>query len=463
MTVDLVVEGGTVVTDGGRFPADIVVDEGKVLALRRDSSGVAADRRVNAEGMMVLPGLIDPHTHWGVFNLPDLEAFERQCTSESRASLAGGVTTVMHCAMDRGSYLSHLTAKDAIVRRSAGVDVVYYPALTTAEHLAEVPALAERGVTSFKLFLNGDAFFGLPEPLLYPALEAIRGVGGTPMVHCEWTPPALEHLLPRARALGHQGLQAWAEARPNFLETTAMERVFRVVEALGGPIYVVHVSTREGPPTGAAARRRGVEVYLETCPHYLALDYTRPSVQRWGKVKPPIRAPEDREALWAAVLSGTIDTIGTDHCTLMLRREKEGAGDIWSQQNGFAETETMLPILVTEGVRRRGLSWERLVELTSANAARIHRIPGKGSLRPGSDADLVLVDPRQETTISSERMHGACDFTLYDGWKVFGVPHQTFRAGELVFEQGRLPPARGGRVIPTLSGSLRGSTPVRAL
>ncbi len=437
------------VTDGATLEADVVIDEGKVVSLVRDSSKIATDRRLDARGRFVLPGLIDPHTHWGVFNLPDLDAFARQCRSESASTLAGGVTTVMHCAMDRGSYLAHLPRKQSIIEKEAGVDVVFYPALTTLEQVQEVERLVSEGVTSFKLFLNGDAFYGIPEGLLYPALRTILRAGGMPMVHCEWTPPALELLVKELSDQRRTDLKAWADARPNVLEVTAMERVFRLVEELSGPVYVVHVSSREGPSVAETARARGVAVYLETCPQYLALDYGMPSVQRLGKVKPPIRAPEDREALWRGVLGGTIDTIGTDHCTLMLRTQKEGKGDIWTQQNGFTGTETMLPILLSEGVRRRGLSWERLVEITSSNAARIHRIPGKGSLRPGSDADLVLVDPKRETTLSADRLHSACDFTLFEGWKVTGMPVSTVRAGALVMEEGELRPGPGGRVLRT--------------
>lgn len=460
--VDLLVRGGTVVSDGHRFQAEIVVDGGKVQALVRDASGLTADRVVDASGRYVLPGLIDPHTHWGVFNLPDLDAFSAQCATESASSLAGGVTTVMHCAMDRGSYVAHLAEKRRRVERDAAVDVAFYPALTSLEQVAEVPRLIEDGVTSFKLFLNGDAFFGISESAFYPALRTVIRSGGTPMVHCEWTPPALDLLVEELRASGRTDLKAWADARPNVLEVTAMERVIALAESLGGPVYVVHVSSREGPSIGSSARGRGVEVYLETCPHYLALDYTMASIAHLGKVKPPIRGPEDREALWSGLLAGVIDTVGTDHCTLMLREAKVGHGDIWSQQNGFAGTETMLPVLLHEGVHRRGLSLERLVEVTSANAARIHGIPGKGSLRPGADADLVIVDLERTATLSADRMHTACDFSLYEGWKVTGMPVATVRAGRVVMEDGEVTTGgAGGRVLRTERRAVEGSAVAR--
>ncbi len=449
MTVDLIVRGGRVVTDGHRIEADVVIDGGRVTGLIRDTSHMAADRVVDARGKFVLPGLIDPHTHWGVFNLPDLDAFATQCSSESASSLAGGVTTVMHCAMDKGSYVAHLAQKQERVEARAGVDVVFYPALTNLAQVAEVPALVDRGVTSFKMFLNGDAFYGIGESDFYAGLREVLRSGGMPMVHCEWTPPALDLLARELAAAGRTDLKAWADARPNVLELTAMERVFRLAESLGGPVYIVHVSTGEGPELGAAARERGVEAYLETCPHYLALDYTMPSIAALGKVKPPIRGPGDREGLWTGLLSGRIDTVGTDHCTLLLREAKVGKGDIWSQQNGFAGTETMLPILLSEGVRKRGMTLERLVEVTSANAARIHRIPGKGSLRPGSDADVTIVDLERPATLSAETLHTACDFTLYEGWKVTGMPVVTVRGGEVVMEDGAVGRGPAGRVLRT--------------
>lgn len=449
MTVDLLVRGGRVVTDGHRFDADVLVEDGQVTGLVRDSSGISADRVVDARGKFVLPGLIDPHTHWGVFNLPDLDAFAAQCVTESASSLAGGVTTVMHCAMDKGSYLAHLPAKQERIEAKAGVDVVFYPTLTSLAQVAEVPPLIEGGVTSFKMFLNGDAIYGIGESAFYAGLREILRSGGMPMVHCEWTPPALELLVSELRAAGRTDLKAWADVRPNVFELTAIERVLRLAEALGGPVYIVHVSTREGPALGAAARTRGVEVYLETCPHYLALDYTMPAIAEFGKVKPPIRGPADAEGLWEGLLRGTIDTVGTDHCTLLLKEAKVGKGDIWSQQNGFAGTETMLPILLSEGVHKRGLSLERLVEVTSANAARIHRIPGKGSLRPGSDADLTIVDLGRTATLRAETLHSACDFTLYEGWKVTGMPVTTIRAGVVVMEDGELRAPPRGRVLRT--------------
>ena len=450
MTVDLLVRGGLVVTDGHRIEADVVVDKGRVTGLVRDSSHLVADRVVNARGRVVIPGLIDPHTHWGVFNLPDLEAFADQCATESSSSLAGGVTTVMHCAMDKGSYLARLPQLAERIEARAGVDVAFYPALTSLEQVAEVPRLVEQGITSYKMFLNGDAFYGIGESAFYAGLREILRQGGTPMVHCEWTPPALDLLVPELTVAGRTDLKAWADARPNVFELTAMERVFRLVESLGGPVYIVHVSTEEGPALGATARARGVEAYLETCPHYLALDYTMPSIAELGKVKPPIRGPADRDGLWTGLLNGQIDTVGTDHCTLLRRKDKVGQGDIWSQQNGFAGTETMLPILLSEGVHRRGMTLERLVEVTSANAARIHRLPNKGSLRPGSDADLTLVDLGREATLRAETLHSACDFTLYEGWKVTGMPVTTIRAGAVVMDEGTLVPERPkGRVLRT--------------
>ncbi len=450
MTVDLIVRGGHVVTDGHRIEADVVVDEGRVTGLVRDSSHLAADRIVNAQGRVVIPGLIDPHTHWGVFNLPDLDAFAEQCETESSSSLAGGVTTVMHCAMDKGSYLARIPKLAERVEARAGVDVAFYPALTSLEQVAEVPRLVEQGITSYKMFLNGDAFYGIGESAFYAGLREILRHGGMPMVHCEWTPPALDLLVHELKAAGRTDLKAWADARPNVLELTALERVFRLVESLGGPVYIVHVSTEEGPALGAAARARGVEAYLETCPHYLALDYTQPSIAQLGKVKPPIRGPADREGLWSGLLHGQIDTVGTDHCTLLLRKDKVGQGDIWSQQNGFAGTETMLPILLSEGVHQRGMSLERLVEVTSANAARIHRLPNKGSLRPGSDADIAILDLDREATLRAETLHSACDFTLYEGWKVTGMPVTTIRAGTVVMDEGTLARERPkGRVLRT--------------
>lgn len=449
MPVDLLVRGGHVVTDGHRFEADVLVEDGRVTGLVRDSSQISADQVLDARGKFVLPGLIDPHTHWGVFNLPDLDAFAEQCVTESASSLAGGVTTVMHCAMDKGSYLAHLPAKQERVEAKAGVDVVFYPALTNMEQVAEVPRLIGEGVTSFKMFLNGDAIYGIGESAFYAGLREILRSGGMPMVHCEWTPPALELLASELHAAGRTDLKAWADVRPNVFELTAMERVLRLAEVLGGPVYIVHVSTREGPALGAAARARGVEAYLETCPHYLALDYTMGAIAELGKVKPPIRGPADAAGLWEGLLQGTIDTVGTDHCTLLLRDAKVGKGDIWSQQNGFAGTETMLPILLSEGVNKRGLPLERLVEVTSANAARIHRIPGKGSLRPGSDADLTIVDLERTATLRADTLHSACDFTLYEGWKVTGMPVATIRAGVVVMEDGELRTSPRGRVLRT--------------
>lgn len=206
-------------------------------------------------------------------------------------------------------------------------------------------------------------------------------------------------------------------------------------ETMNAPIYIVHVSSKEGVNAIKDFKARGTRVYGETCPHYLVLDQNV-ECGHLAKVVPPLREASHQKRLWEGLRDGTLDTIGSDHCTSN-RKEKEPG--VYSSRGGFSGMETILPLLITEGIHKGRMSWEQLVRTTSENTARIfHMYPQKGVIMPGSDADVIIVDPEREWTLGVKSLHSCSDFSVYEGMTVKGYVEKTFIRGRLVVDDHRL-------------------------
>jgi len=441
---DLVIKNGLLVTPQGIIRGGLAARQGKIMQVGADDSLPKANLEVNAEGNYVLPGLIDSHVHIG---RTEEEDFTSQFRTESISAAISGVTTFV-CFVRFGEILKprlpvYRRGKE-IGKQNSFIDFKFHAYFFTEEQLEEIPQLIEEGITSAKLFLNYTeesasrvGYGAVDLGFLYKIMEIVASYGPPMLVqtHCE-QPDIMNLLSARLQAQGREDFLAWAESRPAICETIHVFSAGLISKETGCPLYIVHVSSKESVDAIRYLRQKGVKIYAETCPHYLLLTKDTP-VGMLARIAPPFRDKEDNEYLWKAVADGTFDTIGSDHVPLF-RQQKEEDG-VWKGVPGSGGTAAMLPLLMTEGVNKGRMTIEQLARLTSENPAKIWGIyPRKGALSPGSDADIVIVDPHQEWVLSSDNLKSRSDYSIYEGRAAKGRAIKTFVRGKLVAEDGEL-------------------------
>lgn len=459
MTVDLVVRDARIVLEDHVFRGSVAVRDGRIASLTSVGDEPAARRVVEAEGRYLLPGLVDPHTHIGANRG---RSWAELASSETKAAAAGGVTTVMqYCRTygDRdGSYLDTFDDYVATARSRVHVDLFFHFTLESDTQVAEIPAYARRyGIHSFKAYIGGyppgnEIGLGILDTAqMVDAMRQIQQFDGLLAVHVEDV-AVVGRGMSTTAASRRQDLPAYSEARPAEAEESDLLRAAYWARVAGCRLYVPHVTIGNALDVAARARfERGPELILETCPQYLVLTKDAPIGIR-GKCNPPLRDQREQDRLWEGIRRGLISTIGTDHVssTKGLRGD-----DLWTEIPGFAGLETLLPLLVTEGVRTGRIEWTDIVRLCSANPARTFGIyPRKGSLLPGADADLVLVDDHTERVVSQEGMH-TVGTTVYAGRKLTGWPWMTVVRGVPVYEGDRvIAPAGHGSILNLVRSSV---------
>ncbi|MEE8473472.1 MAG: amidohydrolase family protein, partial [Dehalococcoidia bacterium] len=399
--LDLFIKNGVVVTPQGLIRGGVGVRDGRIASISADTP--PARQEVDVHGLYVLPGLIDSHVHmgFGAVHGQGEAKYQSDFKTETVSAAVGGVTTVVTTATfgrSAESLVSRMRRAKEIARQNSLVDFKIFPFFVSRDNVEEIPRLMEEGVTNFKFPLAyvgegrwREPGMGVDWGFLYRGLELVARCGppALAMIHAE-EPTIADFLEDRLKAEGKDGLSAWTEARPSACETMHIFGAGLMAGELGAPLYVVHTSARESVDAIQYLQARGIQVYGETCPHYLLLTRDDPAGV-WAKVNPPLRREEDKQRLWLGLREGTITTIGTDHCTHQ-RTVKEGG--IWEALPGFGSIGATLPLLVSEGVNRGRIGWELLAKITSENAARVFGLyPRKGVLSPGSDADIVVVDP----------------------------------------------------------------------
>jgi len=451
--MDLVVRNGTLVTASGSARADIGVENGCVAQIGGRLKHAA--REIDATGMFVLPGGVDPHVHLNSVGLDHRYARADDLYTGTRAAAAGGVTTIIDFAyQDEGSDLG--SAVDRVLKAGAEqciVDYSFHPVVfePTDTVREEIPTLITEGFPSVKIFADTSSFDRYPSEYLR-VLEAIGRSHGLAMVHCE-DYAMIDFCTRNLLAQGKTGVEYYAESRPPLAEVSATERALHFAALANVPAYIVHVSCRDALEVTRRARSAGQRVYVETRPPYLYLTadrYTLP--QRRGNLfvtQPPLRTGADVQALWSALSSGDVQVVATDHVAWMANAKLNAQHTFATVEPGVPNLETLMPMLYSEGVRSGRLSLERFVELTATNPARIMGLyPRKGTLSVGSDADLAIWDPTHSRTIRAAEMHSASDFDIFEGTTVVGWPILTLSRGDVVFESGKATERAGrGRLL----------------
>jgi dihydropyrimidinase len=457
--LDLVVRGGLVVTSSGQAVTDVGVRDGRIAQL---GGVMTAAEEIDAGGMLVLPGGVDMHVHLSPVEIGDESVpWADDFVSGSRAAAAGGVTTIGNITFPRpGERLTDLVERVAAeAARDSVVDFVLHPVLMRPDDqaVADIPALADGGTTSIKVFMSlGD--FDQHAPGFVRAMAEAGRHGVLTMVHCE-DACIIDHVTADLLAQGKGDLSHYGESRPEVSERVAVTRMIGFAEAADAPIYIVHLGSAAALAEARAARARGQEVYVETRPIYLYFTEERFAGDDAPLYvgNPPLRGQKDRDALWAGLAAGHVHTCCTDHAAWTKEQKLDPTLTVATARPGMSDLETLMPLLYSEGVRTGRLSLQRFVEVTSTNAAKLFGLfPQKGTIAVGSDADLVVWDPEARRTVVGAEGRSSAGYSLYEGWEVVGAPHTTLRRGEVVFADGAVVDRVGG-------GRLVRRGPTRAL
>lgn len=452
--VDVVIRGGVLVAPEGDVAAGVAVKDGVIVAVAEDRYLPPAAETIDARGLFVLPGVIDGHVH-----LRDPGDIDKEDWATGTAAAAcGGVTTVfdMPSTNPPVDTVANLRIKQAIAAAKSIVDYGIY-GLLGANNLSELAALSEQGVVGFKCFMSSSLSGQLPAPndgVMLEGFERIAKLGQRCIVHAE----NLAIITRREKQLKEAGRtdpRAHPESRPAVAAAEAVARAIVFAESAGMRLHIAHESSADALPHIAAAKARGLDITVETCPQYLLLT-ADDLVAKGGVLRcnPPIREPGHDRALWAALETGLIDALATDHAPH--RTEEKTKPSIWDNSCGLLGLETALPLMLTE-VNNGRLSLNRLVALCAANPAKIWDLyPRKGALQVGSDADIVLVDMARTGVIDQAKLHSKHRISGWHGRRIRGIPLRTIVRGRTVMKDGELVGSPGwGKPVRPISPKQR--------
>jgi dihydropyrimidinase len=446
---EILIRNGTLVLQQSEQQGDLLLAGQRIAAIGPSLSTEGVDQVIDAEGCVLLPGLIDPHTHivldTGIYKTVD------DWDVGTRTAACGGVTTVIDFATQfpEQDVRRAFTVRQEEIGSLAQIDYGLHMMLTGLPELDSdldrwMAQLSTDGINSVKVYTTYRPNYYQEDDALLRVFRSAAAHDVVVMIHCEndaLVTAARERLV---RA-GKTGLAYHGAARPALAEVEAANRSLFLARAAGDPVlYIVHCSASGTVAEVSNATARGQRAIAETTVQYLVLDetvYTGPHPE-WGIMQPPLRAPQEKEKLWAQVAAGEIATIGTDHCDYSIEQKREHS-EFTKTPGGIPGLETMLPLLATYGVAAGRITWNRLAELTSTNPARIFGLQNKGALAVGRDADVVIYDPAVASTVRAENLHNLARYTPYEGFSVQGAIRDVFIRGRALVRDGRFCPAPG--------------------
>ena len=434
MQFDLYIKNAQIVSENSVYRGGVVIDQGKIEQLVSEDIPVDAKETIDLKGKWLLPGLVDAHVH---FNEPGRTHWEGYETG-SMAAAAAGVTTALEMPLNATpptTNRSLLLEKREIVKEKPIIDYANWGGLVD-NNVSDLADMHDEGVIGFKAFLSdsGVDFARIDDDVLYAGLEKSKELGSVIGLHAEneYLPRYLSKKLQEA---GRVDRAAWYESRPPEGELESIQRACYWTKVTGGNLHIVHISIPDGMRAIRKARSEGVKVTSETCPHYLFFDHE--DLVRLGpaiKCAPPVRSRETVEEMWDCVLSGLVDVIASDHSPCTWEEKEKGMDNIWNGWGGIQGIQGMLPVVLTEGVHKRSLELPDLVRMMSSNPARIAGLyPQKGSLIPGADADLIVVDLEKEWTLTEDLILSKNKHSAYLGSKFKGKVVRTIVRGVTVF------------------------------
>src|SRR5262247_476631 len=438
------IKNGHVVTAVDSYVADVLIEDSTIALIGRDLERIvdSPDKTIDANGRLVFPGGIDPHTH---MDLPfGGTAASDDFETGTRAAAFGGTTTIIDFAVQyHGQALNQaLDVWFAKAEGKATIDYGFHLIVTDLpdHRLPELAALINQGVSSFKLFMAYPGVFLVDDATIFKAMSTAGEKGGLICMHAE-NGVVIDVLVKRAIAEGRTAPKYHALTRPTIAEAEGVHRAIAIAQMANSPVYIVHLSCYDALKEVRAARDLGLPAFAETCPQYLFLDYTYYEQEGFEGAKyvmtPPLRDKTNQELLWRGLRGNDLQVISTDHCPFCFKEQKElGRNDFSKIPNGGP------------GVEER-ISLNRFVELTSTAAAKIFGLfPRKGTIAVGSDADIVIFDPNREKTISAKTHHMRIDYSAYEGWRVRGVTETVLSRGRVIVENNEFKGRAGaGRFI----------------
>lgn len=438
----LLIKNGTIVNANLTMEADVLCQNGKIVEIENNlNPELTSDKIVDASGCYLFPGGIDPHVH---MHLPSIAGYSSDdFKSGSLAALYGGTTSIIDFVTpQKGQNLIDALeervseANDCLTDYSFHISPVDWH--TGIED--EIQQCVEKGFRSFKVYMAYKDSIGLSDEVLFKIMKLVAKAGGMVTVHCEIGDEVdvLSNKLAEANKLSPE---YHPQSRPNYIEANAVKRAIDIADRAFCPIYIVHVSCKESLKFIREAQKKGQVVYAETCPQYLILDETKykGAFEETAKyvMSPPLRSKQDVDELWDALVDGTIQTVGTDHCPFTMSQKEFGINNFQKIPNGAGGVEHRLSLLFTYGVLQNKISLNQFVALTSANAADIFGLSTtKGKIEVGLDADIVIWNPNNEDVISTESHHQNCDINIYDGIKTLGLPEYVIMNGGIVIRRG---------------------------
>lgn len=446
----LLIKSGTLITASDTFQADILVENEKIVQIGQ-ALHIPDAEVVDASNKLVLPGGVDPHTHF------DLEMFDTVSSDDHytghKAAAFGGTTTVIDFVVQEPQGFRHSVDLWMQKAEKAAIDYSFHMNLThfDEEVAKDIPSLVEMGITTMKVFTAYNGRLRLDDGSIFKALRIAKENGMLVMLHAE-NGDVIDILVTEALKTGHWQTEWHALTRPAWGAAEAGLRVAGMASVADAPLYIVHMNAAGEVDMLRYAREHGVKVMGETCPQYLffTIDHLRrPDGAKWV-CSPPVRTEADNARLWAGLADGTIQTIGTDHCAFFFDGTKPieyegervaipgkelGADDFTRIPNGLPGVGDRLPVMWTYGVRAGKMTPNQFVALNATNPAKIFGLyPRKGTLLPGSDADIVIWDPEKKVKYGIAHARHRTDYNLYEDWELVGYPEKVFLRGQLIVD-----------------------------
>lgn len=441
--MSLIIKNGTIINAYETLIADVKVDGEKIVEIAKDIIPSKSDTVVDAKGKYILPGALDGHTHLAM-------PFGGTISSDDYydgtvGAACGGTTTVFDFVLQdfKESMVDSVKRRDKLCKPNAVVDYAYHVAVKDLSDglISTMDECVKIGIPTFKAFMVYD--FGVTDGQLYTILAHSKEIGARVSVHAE-NKEIINTLTKEYLSEGKTSAWYHYMSRPEFVEAEADSRAIHMAKSLNAPLYIVHLANKEGVDSVTKAKDEGYEIYAETCPQYLEFTsdvYKRPDGRDFV-CSPPMKGQASQNALWEAIKRGDIDTIATDHCPFLKAEKDWGKDDFTKIPNGCAGIENMYPYMLSEANKGR-ITLEKAVELCSYNPAKIFGCKDKGAISIGKDADIVIYDPTIDFKITIDKMHTACDHTIWEGKELKGYPIQTYCRGSLVFDHGEFVGKRG--------------------
>jgi allantoinase len=452
--LDLAIKSDKVFIDGRLIDCWIGVKDGIITAISKEK--LDAEKIINAEGKMVLPGTVDPHVHIRAPGHDERETFK----SGTKDAASGGVTTVIEMPISTPPPHSPelVQRRMDIASQEVVVDIAFFGAAGT-DCMEDIIPCAKSGIVAFKTFLHEappgrkEEFIGLTAPNTgdqYELMERVAQTGVMIGFHTENNDMVNKNIA-MLRSEGKTSPLYHGRSRPPVVEIETAAKILLFAEKIGTKVEICHISTPEVVELVNRAKSKGLYVVAETCPHYLFLnENVLEKVGVFAKCNPPLRSEEERLKMWEFVKDGSIDIIGSDHAPYTKEEKERGSEDIFTPPAGFPGLSTRLPLLFT-AVKEGKIRLDKMVELICENPAKIFGFyPQKGTIAVGSDADFVIFDPDKKDIISKDKMFTKCrdSALVYDGWEVYGKPEKTVVRGKIVFDNGEITVSPGyGEII----------------